>query len=129
MTPADDEALAFRLLTDLQAAMTTRDLDAVVHVFDADLVVFGTAASNLDREASRAYLQHVLAQPSAIRWDWDEVKPIARDDNVFCFAAVGTVGFDGDPDEERQAFRLTCAAVQDGSVWRIRHFHGSVPHT
>lgn len=129
MTPADDEALAFRLLADLQAAMTTRDLDAVVQVFDAELVVFGTAASNVDPEESVAYLKQVLAQPSAIRWAWDDVKPIARDGNVFCFAAVGTVGFDRDSDEERQAFRLTCAAVQDGSGWRIRHFHGSVPQT
>lgn len=129
MTPADDHALAFRLLADLQDAMSARDLDAVLEVFDTEFVVFGTAASNLDREQSFAYLKGVLAQSSAIKWSWDDVKPIARDENVFCFAAIGTVGFDGDAEEERQAFRLTCAAVRRGSGWRLRHFHGSVPQT
>jgi hypothetical protein len=52
---------------------------------------------------------------------------MARDENVFCFAALGTVGFDGDSEDERDTFRLTCVAVGDGSRWRLRHFHGSAP--
>lgn len=58
---------------------------------------------------------------------WGDVRPMARDENVFCFAALGTVGFDGDSEDERDTFRLTCVAVGDGSRWRLRHFHGSAP--
>jgi SnoaL-like domain len=129
MDPNDDEELARRLLAELQQAVTLKRLDRVLQVFDTDLVVFGTAVANLDSEHSVAYLERVLDQPSPIRWEWDVVRPVARDEQVFCFAAIGSVGFAGDPDDDREPFRLTCVAVSDGSRWRLRHFHGSVPQT
>ena len=129
MDEADDETLARSLLADLQQAVTSRDLDALLEVFDTNLLVFGTAVANLGPAQSVKYLERVVAQPGTIRWEWDEVRPVARDENVFGFAVVGTVGFVGDPDDERQVFRLTCLAVRDDSRWRLRHFHGSVPQT
>ena len=109
--------------------MSARDSDELSRILDDDITIFGTASANVDSAQSLAYLGNVLAQPVTIRWEWRQVLPLAAQDDVLCFAVVGTVGWDGAPDAERDPFRLTCVAVRDGERWRLRHFHGSVPQT
>ena len=119
-----------RLLAELQSAVTARDLDRLEALFDDETVLFGTAAANLDREQTLSYLRAVVGQEGTIRWVFDDVVPLVSEPGVLCFAAVGTVGFDdetGQPDGDRDPFRLTCVAVQRDGRWRLRHFHGSVP--
>ena len=49
---------------------------------------------------------------------------------VLCFTAVGSIEFRdaaGQSLGEGAPFRVTCLAVQEQDVWRLRHFHGSRP--
>ena len=120
------------LLAALQAAVAQKDKAALASLFDDEAVLFGTAAENLDRAATGAYLARVVDQPGTVRWGWDQVVPLWESNEVLAFAVVGTVGFDdeqGRPDGPRDDFRLTCVAVSTDDGWRLRHFHGSVPQT
>jgi uncharacterized protein (TIGR02246 family) len=121
------ETVARRLLTELQDAVSARELEALSALFDEEATLFGTGSENLDREQTLAYLRQVVAQPGTIQWEWAHVQSLVADDNVCCFAVVGTVGMNDWSPEQRQPFRLTCVAVRDGARWRLRHFHGSVP--
>lgn len=114
------------LLDALQDAVASKDSATLGRVFDDEVVLFGTAAANMDRAQTDAYLARVLSQPGVLRWEWDEVVTLWRSAEVLAFAAVGTVGFD---DEPRDPIRLTCVAVSTADGWRLRHFHGSIPET
>lgn len=127
MTAAAAERVARALLDELQDAVAAKDAERLAQIFDEDVAVFGTARANLDRDDSMAYLERVLAQDDVIRWDWTRVRPLVEEPTVLCFAVVGSVGFEGAAISDRDDFRLSCVAVNDGVRWRIRHFHGSVP--
>jgi ketosteroid isomerase-like protein len=127
---SDPEQVARGLLGALQEAFAAHDLAAVTRLFDDEVVLFGTAAANLDRTQTDAYVARVIAQEGILRWGWDQVVPVLDEPGVLAFAVVGTVGFEdaqGQPVGERDAFRLTCVAVLRQGQWRLRHFHGSVP--
>jgi uncharacterized protein (TIGR02246 family) len=127
---SDSTDVAHQLLTELQEAVTAKDEERMMALFADEVVLFGTTAANLDRGQTHEYIQAVLAQPGAIRWEFDQVVPVARDGAVLAFACVGSVGFDdasGEPDGERQPFRLSCVAAHEDGRWRLTHFHGSVP--
>jgi hypothetical protein len=124
------EQVARGILGALQDAFIDHDLAAVTRLFDDEAVLFGSAAANLDRKQSDAYVARVLEQEGTLRWGWDQVVPVLSEPAVLAFAVVGTVGFDdaqGQSIGERDAFRLTCVAVLKEGQWRLRHFHGSVP--
>lgn len=126
----DPQHVAREILDRLQNAFASKDPVAVAELFDDHIVVFGTAAENLDRAQSDEYVARVFSQPGTVRWGWDQVVPVLSEPDVIVFAVVGTVGFDdahGQPDGERDAFRLTCLAVARHGSWRLRHFHGSIP--
>jgi len=91
-------------------------------------VLFGTAAANMDRRETIAYITEVIAQEGTVRWD--SVVPLVDQSGLLVFAGVGTVGFEdtqGRPDGPREAFRLTVVAVEREAGWRLSHFHASVP--
>jgi uncharacterized protein (TIGR02246 family) len=126
----DEELTARRVLAQLQDAVAAKDLSKLAELFDDDVVLFGTAAANLDRVQTAAYLARVAGQEGTIRWEWEQVLPLFDRPEVFVFAAIGTVGLDdaqGRTVGEREPFRLTCVAVAQDGHWRLRHFHGSVP--
>ena len=126
----DPESTARQLLDEIQEATAAKDADKLADLFADDVVLFGTAAANIGRHETIAYLHRVLAQDGTIRWHWKQVEPLLAEPGVICFAVVGSVGFEfpGDePDGARDAFRLTILAVEEGGRWRVRHFHGSVP--
>ena len=128
MTNAEERARS--ILGVLQDAVSAKDLPALSSLFDDDVVLFGTAAANMDRHETMSYLGRVVAQEGTIRWTWDTVVPLVAELGVLVFAVVGTVGMvdsAGRPDGERDGFRLTCVAVERDAVWRLSHFHGSVP--
>jgi SnoaL-like domain len=120
----DAERTAREVLAQLQDCVDAKDVGQLGQLMDDDVALVGTASANLDRTRTMAYLHRVVAQEGAIRWEWDQVRPLVSEPGLLCFAAVGTVGLD---DGERQPFRLTCVAVDDQGSWRLRHFHGSVP--
>jgi uncharacterized protein (TIGR02246 family) len=128
----DPETTARRLLDEIQEATAAKDAERLAGLFAEDVVLFGTAAANIGRHESITYLHRVLAQEGTIRWHWKQVEPLLAEPEVICFAVVGSVGFesaDGEPEGQRDAFRLTILAVQESGQWRVRHFHGSVPQT
>ena len=118
------ERTAREVLAELQDCVAAKDLGGLGQLMDDDVALFGTASANLDRDHTMAYLRRVLAQQGVIRWEWDRIRSLVSEPDFLCFAAVGTVGLEGD---DRQPFRLTCVAVADEGRWRLRHFHGSVP--
>lgn len=122
----EPERLARQLLDALQNAMRDRDLELLRQLLDDEIALFGTIRAHLDRTGSLAYLEEVLAQPQTVEWEWTHVQPLVSQDDLMCFAVLGTVGFHGSA-EPRTPFRLSCVAVRDFTGWRIRHFHGSVP--
>jgi len=129
----DPETTARQLLDEIQDATAAKDADRLAALFADDVVLFGTAAANIGRHESIAYLHRVLAQDGRIRWHWKQVEPLLTEPGIICFAVVGSVGFEFDDrptdevDGDRDAFRLTILAVQEQGRWRVRHFHGSVP--
>ena len=130
MNQTDGDTIAHRLLEELQEAVTAKDVDRLLALFSDDPVLFGTTAANLDRQQTRRYLEMVVDQDGFIRWDFQDVVTLVSSPGLVSFAAVGTVGFDdatGRATGRRDAFRLTCVAVEEGDRWRLRHFHGSVP--
>jgi hypothetical protein len=120
----DAESAARAILTELQECMVTKDRDRFDRLIDDECVLFGTAAANLDRDQTMAYVGPLVEQAATIRWGWDTVLPMVSEPGLLCFAVVGTVGLEGGEPSE---FRLTCVAVQHRGRWRLRHFHGSVP--
>lgn len=128
---SDAELRIRSILDEMQDAVGAKDLDALSSVFGDDIVLFGTAAANMNRHETTSYLAQVIAQDSTIRWEWDTVVPLVDQSGLLVFAVVGTVGLedsDGRPDGQREVFRLTGVAVQHNAHWRLSHFHGSVPH-
>jgi len=126
----DAEKTAREVLADLQDAVAAKDLDRLARLFDDDVVLFGTAAANLDRHQTLSYLARVVAQEGIIRWAWDRVAILVSEPEMLAFAVVGSVGLEnlvGQPVGNRGDFRVTCVAVRQNGRWRIRHFHGSVP--
>jgi uncharacterized protein (TIGR02246 family) len=126
----DQEQTARRILGQLQDAVVANDLDELTKLFDDDVVLFGTAAANLDSAQTAAYLARVVSQNGTIRWEWEQVLPLLDRSDILVFAAIGTVGLDdaqGRSIGKRDTFRLTCVAVAQDNHWRLRHFHGSVP--
>jgi ketosteroid isomerase-like protein len=127
---SDAELRIRSILDQLQDAVGAKDLDALSAIFNDDIVLFGTAAANMNRHETTSYLAQVIAQAGTIRWEWDTVVPLVDELGLLVFAVVGTVGLEdsaGRPDGQRDAFRLTGVAVQHGAHWRLSHFHGSVP--
>lgn len=49
-------------------------------------------------------------------------------DATLGIAAVGDVVVSEDGEEARAPFRLTVMAVKSDGAWRLRQFHGSIPH-
>src|ERR1700709_1104700 len=126
----DAEQVAQGILAELQDGFVAHDLAAVTALFDDEVVVFGTAAENVDAEQSRDYVARMLAQDGTVRWSWDRVIPVLFEATVLSFAVIGTVGFEDEQGRAlgaRQPFRLTCVALVRDGKWRLRHFHGSVP--
>jgi uncharacterized protein (TIGR02246 family) len=124
------EQTARGILNELQEAVAAKDLDRLARLFTEDVVLLGTAAANLDRYETMAYLARIVAQDGIIKWGWDRVAILVSAPALLCFAVLGTVGIEdatGKPRGDRDVFRLTCVAVEHDGHWRLRHFHGSVP--
>jgi ketosteroid isomerase-like protein len=122
--------IARAVLDDLQDAAMAKDHAAMLALMTDDVVLFGTAAANLDRAAAADYLRAVVEQDGVIRWDWETVQVVEARTGAIVFVALGTVGLDGadvQQDAERQPIRLSALVVDDGDRWRLRHFHGSIP--
>jgi uncharacterized protein (TIGR02246 family) len=122
------EQIARGILNELQESVAAKNPDRLARLFTDDVVLFGTAAANLDRNETMAYLARVVAQDGIIKWEWDRVAILVSAPALLCFAVLGTVGFEeAAGTADRDVFRLTCVAVEQGGRWRLRHFHGSVP--
>jgi uncharacterized RmlC-like cupin family protein len=134
-TDAEDRATATAgpladaqsILELLQAALSARDADALVALFDDPAVLIGTAGDGRNREALQQYLRAVATQPESFRWDWREVIPFHHGGASIGFAAFGEIVVANGDGERRAPIRLTIFAVLTPNGWRLRQFHGSIP--
>ena len=124
------EQRARGVLAELESCLATHDLDEMVDFFTEDVVLVGDAEEAFGRDAMRDYLRGMAEMAATVRWDWHRVAVVLDALAVLCFAAVGSIEFHdaaGQPLGEGAPFRVTCLAVQEQDVWRLRHFHGSRP--
>jgi uncharacterized protein (TIGR02246 family) len=118
------------LLAELESCLATHDLDRMVDFFTEDVVLVGDAEEAFGADAIRDYLRGMADMEPTVHWEWDRVAVVLDDPGVLCFAAVGSITFNdtaGQPLGEGAPFRVTCLAVQEHGVWRLKHFHGSRP--
>jgi uncharacterized protein (TIGR02246 family) len=124
------EQSARGVLAELESCLATHDLDQMVGFFTEDAVLLGDAEEAFGGDAVRAYLRVMADMEPTVRWQWDRVVVVLDAPGVLSFAAVGSIVFNdpaGQPLGEEAPFRVTCLAVQEQNVWRLRHFHGSRP--
>jgi ketosteroid isomerase-like protein len=117
-------------LAELQHAVAAKDRAATLDLLTGDVVLFGTAAANLDRATTDAYLQQIFELDGVVRWDWETIHVVDERAGAITFVALGSVDVvePGQlPAEQPQPIRLTALIVDDGDRWRLRHFHGSTP--
>lgn len=124
----DGKAEARTVLGTIQQLVDARDLDGLLELFDDGAVLIGTSGDGRDRAGVERYLEAVVRQPGGLRWEWAEVIPFHRTDEAVGFAAFGDVVLVGDDSEFRAPIRMTGLAVRDGASWKLRQFHGSIPH-
>jgi uncharacterized protein (TIGR02246 family) len=118
------------VLAELESCLATHDLDRMVDLFTEDVVLVGDAEEAFGGDAIRDYLRGMADMEPTVHWEWDRVAAVLDAPGVLCFAAVGSITFNdtaGQPRGEGGPFRVTCLAVQEHDVWRLRHFHGSRP--
>ena len=122
-------ATARELLDRLQAGITARDVSALTELCTSDVVLFGAARANFGPEEVGDYLRLVVESNSTLRWLLDRWAVVHQDDAHLLVAASGQVEYDEDEDEGpgRSDFRLSLWLVREAGVWKIGHFHGSVP--
>jgi uncharacterized protein (TIGR02246 family) len=124
------EQRARGVLAELESCLATHDLDQMVDFFTEDVVLVGDAEEAFGRDAIRDYLRGMPEMAPTVRWDWHRIDVVLDAPGVLSFAAVGSIEFHDaakQPLGEGAPFRVTCLAVQEQDVWRLRHFHGSRP--
>jgi uncharacterized protein (TIGR02246 family) len=120
-------AVARSLLDRLQAAISARDLEPLVDVYDDDALLVGTSAAAQGRAEVRAYLEAIVTAPESLRWEWADVVVSHHAPGTVAFAGLGAIVVTSPDGERRAPFRLTALAVESPSGWRLRQFHGSIP--
>ena len=114
---------AGEILRDLQAAVDARDADRLIALFDEPAMLIGAAGDGRTREGLVGYLTAV-ASSEPFCWEWSEIVPFFQNDASLGFAAFGEI-VAGDV---RAPIRATLFAVETANGWRLREFHGSIPH-
>lgn len=115
------------ILETLQAAVDARDRDALLELFDDPAVLIGASGDGRDRQRLVDYLTEVATQ-EPFRWEWDEVIPFHSEPGALGFAAFGDLVVSAPTGEMRAPIRVTIFAVETADGWRLRQFHGSIPH-
>jgi ketosteroid isomerase-like protein len=127
MVLADAHPLALSILTELQAAVDSRDVDRLSDLFGPDAVLVGTASDARDSRAIRAYLSALAAAPTSIGWEWDDVVVSYESPEVLAFSGYGSVASISEQTEIRAPIRLTVLAARSSRGWHLLQFHGSIP--
>ncbi len=126
--PTSADTMVRDLLRELQGAVRDKDHAEALDLFTEDAALLGTSANNLSRSDVSGYVTKLFSAVGYLRWDWTTVSALDVRPGAVTFVALGSVGFEGDPqDDSRDPIRLTCLAVDDGDRWRLRLFHGSTP--
>ena len=128
MTPM--ETAVRGLLTELGKAVTSRDVDASLALFDKDTDVrllgseAGESATGWDELGD--FFRHLYARPIGFRWEWDRVDTRQRD-SVVWFLADGAVVETVGTEEHRSPYRFTGVAFEDCGALRLAMLHGAEP--
>jgi hypothetical protein len=120
---------AQRILGDMQAKVSARDLPALRELFEDPAVLIGTAGDGRTPEAREAYLEAIVTHAAALRWDWRDTVLFYESEDALGFAAFGDVLLVEGVREVRAPIRGTFFAVRADGDWRLRQFHGSIPQS
>ena len=86
-------------------------------------MLIGTSGDGRTRGGLVGYLTAVSSS-NPFRWEWSEIVPFFQNGASLGFAAFGEI-VSGDA---RVPVRATLFAVETPNGWRLREFHGSIPH-
>ena len=117
---------AQQVLDGLQEKVTARDLPALLEFFEDPAVLIGTSGDGRTPETRAAYLEGVVRQREALRWDWRETVLFHESEDALGFAAFGDVVLVNGANETHAPIRATFFAVRADGGWRLRQFHGSI---
>ena len=109
-------------LAEANRLLASRDLDALVDLFEPDAVLIGTAGRATDL---RAYLSAVVEQ-GVLQWRFvDDLLAVDGTGDIIWYAAGGDAVLG---DEHVPQFRMTGVLRRSPEGrWRWSQFHGSVP--
>jgi ketosteroid isomerase-like protein len=127
MTPeaGPPDPAARTILTAVQVALDSGDLDVLVDQFTQDAVLIGTASHSATHQEVRRYLGQVLDQ-GHLKFAWEDVHTLLETDELVALAAFGTATIVSADGESSTPLRLSAVARRTEDGWRIAGWHGSV---
>ncbi len=130
--PAHDPVeVARELLVRLDAAVSSRDLDAtsVLFVDDPSVTLIGSEAGEtaVGSDALVQFFRRLYTRPITFRWEWPNPIEGRSHGEVVWFFADGEVVERTAGREHRTPYRFTGVAVPVDGSWRLALIHGAEP--
>lgn len=132
MTPTNDPAeVARELLTRLDVAVSSRDLDATLSLFvdNPSVTLIGSEAGEtaVGSDALAQFFRHLYTRPITFGWEWPNPIEGASYGDVIWFFADGEVVEHTAHHDNRTPYRFTGVALQVDGTWRLALIHGAEP--
>ena len=117
-----------QLLANWVAAVNRCDVDAVMQLFAADAMFYGTSTKTLitSSEGIRQYFEQAFAQLQPLSMSIDNNKIQSVSDDVLLTACTDEWSVMLDGQKQVMAGRLVLTAAKRQEEWRIVSFHRSV---
>src|SRR5436190_12362963 len=80
----DSASAARELLAKLEEHLATHDLERILDLFTADVVLIGDSVENFDRDSTVAYLKLMADMAPTVRWEWDRVSVQLASEEAVC---------------------------------------------
>ena len=130
-TAADEERAVKASVTALNDAMTRRDLEAAMAVFeDGDgILLVGSDKGELFRGRSRVrgFLKELMGLPFTFSFETPDPVVQVNPGTAWLFADGAMVHTRADGTSRRTPYRFSVSLVRQGKAWKWQLFHGSVP--
>jgi uncharacterized protein (TIGR02246 family) len=117
-----------QLLANWVAAVNRCDVDAVMQLFAADAIFYGTSTKTLitSSEGIRQYFEQAFAQLQPLSMSIDNKKMLSVSDDVMLLACSDKWSVTLDGQQQVMFGRLVLTAAIKQGQWKIVSFHRSV---
>lgn len=117
-----------QLLANWVAAVNRYDVDAVMQLFSADVMFYGTSTKTLitSSEGVRQYFEQAFAQLQPLTMSIEDKKIQSVSDDVMLLACTDKWSVALDGQQQIMFGRLVMTATLKQGVWKIVSFHRSV---